>query len=79
MKVYLRDKHSVIGESNIQTKVDSTIFEVVNKIASQAVGLIESYTARQREPGEKDQKGKEGKITLTKESLGIAPYVPPVF
>jgi len=77
--IFLRDNRQIIGRDSIETKVDSKIFNVIGDIAAKAVRLIEAYAKEQSKKEGEQMKSTDGRLSLTKQSLGITPYIPPVF
>lgn len=79
--VFRTDKGMEIWQGNRQTKISGAIFKEIDLIAAQVVSEIAAYRKQQlAEQGETEMKETTGeKIELTRDSINIHPFIPPVF
>lgn len=81
MTVFRTDKSEVIATLTQQTQVSNRLFDEIDKLSALLVAKIADYRKQLlRESGREDKAaGKEEKIELTRDSINIAPFIPPVF
>ena len=79
-KVLRTDKGTVIAKISRNAAISARIFNDIENIAAAVVSKIADYRAEQiRESGIKDEATANRKIQFTKESISIAPFIPPAF
>lgn len=79
--VFRADKAEKIGQINRKTRISGTIFSEIENIAAELVAQIVQYRKSQiEERGQAETAATtSGKIELTRESINIAPFIPPIF
>lgn len=75
------DRGEVIAALNRQTNVSNRIFDDIDKMTEELVQSIVAYRKKQMaESGQRDIAIPKGaKIELTRDSINIAPFIPPIF
>lgn len=75
------DRGEVIAVLNRQTNVSNRIFDDIDKMTAELVQSIVAYRQKQMaESGLRDVAPPKGaKIELTRDSINIAPFIPPIF
>lgn len=81
INLYRQGDNTFFGHDEVETKVDNKIFDTINDISKRIVQKITDY-----QKAEIAKSGKQietdattGKISLTKESMGIHIFIPPAF
>jgi hypothetical protein len=81
MSVFRTDKSQIVATLIQQTQVSNRLFDEIDKMSAGLVAKIADYRMQLlRDSGRTDNtSAKDGKIELTRESINIAPFIPPIF
>lgn len=81
MRVFRTDKSVVIATLTQQAQVSNRLFDEIDKLAAGLVGKIVEYRKQLlTESGRQDKPAvSDAKIELTRDSINISPFIPPVF
>lgn len=81
MQAFRTDRGEVIAALSRQTNVSNRIFDEIDKMTAELVQSIVAYRKQQMaESGQRDIAMPKGaKITLSRDSINIAPFIPPIF
>lgn len=81
VRVFRSDKSTMIAELKKNAVISAAIFKDIDNIAAELVRRIGEYRLSQiKERGEKESAAAaDQKVEFTRESINIAPFIPPVF
>lgn len=79
--IFRADRAEKIGQISRKTAISGTIFREIDTIAAELVARIVQYRKSQlQEQGQNEAaSGSGAKIELTRDSINIAPFIPPIF
>ena len=81
MQAFRADRGEVIVALVRQTNVSNRIFDEIDKMTAELVQSIVAYRKQQMaDSGQREAASAQGaRIELTRESINIAPFIPPIF
>ncbi len=81
MQAFRADRGEVIAALSRQTNVSNRIFDELDRMTADLVQRLVAYRQKQMaDSGQRDTSAsKGGKLELTRESINIAPFIPPIF
>lgn len=79
-RIFRADQSAAIGELSRKTTISGKVFREIDALAGEVAAAIGAYRSRQmKEQGKAATEASGEKISLTRDSLNILPFIPPVF